>query len=667
MTLPGGAQLPIEALRSNAITELRLNNAGLHGHVGVPVAAALSLNTSLRVLVIRGADLGGHEASGVGLGALGAAICNHASLHILDISANNLDDDDVAVLAASGVLLGPLRVLDLSGNHIGPSGASALAQALAPRPSTDTCCARSASLRELNVLGNMLGRDGASILIEVLRGSATLSALCGPLDSGSMDLSVKASIIRSGKFRLGPQPCDLLDQSRSMTIETAGDLTLIVHHLTLSRTVTSLDLTGKTSGVDGANLLAATLAVSSAEAQMTARLLNTVCVTQGVLLPVGIIRRGEVVELELRHRGLRCEDAILLAAALTASSCSLRALDLSRNEIGWKGAQALLSQTLGPMWAEGRPSAGCPLAALDLSDNPLNISHKDLSLLGPSMEAHSADAAADLSADLQSSAAARHHSAGSLQTLNLLRCGLREDVTGAILATMQRNEAHASVCGVPPRATQADFSRGGLGCPGGGLELLARELRSQACSLETLCLDENHLGTTRSHRIDPRSYLFYFRDRSPESRETLPGYSQQEIMTRLHVLGDALTENTRLTSLSACGNNLSLRHLAVLSVAHSRCLRTLILDDNELGGGTSWDNAGEGENSDESLTGEGSVEDGEECKISAALEALLTEHRTLTHLSLRRCRIDARGAASLSTGLAINAALTALLLDGEAD
>jgi Ran GTPase-activating protein (RanGAP) involved in mRNA processing and transport len=157
--------------------------------------AALSLNTSLRELTLRGAlptfigadcavlarGLVGHKAlttlelQGCGLdtcggaAALGAALAARGcALRTLNASHNDkLNHADVAALSRGLAANATLTRLNLGFSGVCPRGAAALADALA----------RNTTLQALNLLGNGVGDDGARALAGALRKNNALAML----------------------------------------------------------------------------------------------------------------------------------------------------------------------------------------------------------------------------------------------------------------------------------------------------------------------------------------------------------------------------------------------------------------------------------------------------------------------------------------------------------
>ncbi|KAK3271239.1 hypothetical protein CYMTET_20398, partial [Cymbomonas tetramitiformis] len=124
------------------------------------------------------------------------------------------------------------------------------------------------------------------------------------------------------------------------------------------------------SSTKGAKVLAAALTPN--EEGVFNGSLNTLTITNGVKLPIGSLRRNELTELDLSGKGLRCEDAIILGAALV-SNVSLSTLNLAGNNIGPDGAKALA--VAFTQNAEGVFNRS--LNTLDLSGNKLVVPSPD--------------------------------------------------------------------------------------------------------------------------------------------------------------------------------------------------------------------------------------------------------------------------------------------------
>ncbi|KAK3260637.1 hypothetical protein CYMTET_30412 [Cymbomonas tetramitiformis] len=116
-----------------------------------------------------------------------------------------------------------------------------------------------------------------------------------------------------------------------------ADAVLLANDLVFNGSLTSLDMSENVIGAIGAKAMGAALTPN--EHGMYNRSLNVLIVTAGVDLPVGVLRRNEVSELDLRSKDLRFEDAIILGAMLVSNE-SLNTLDLGGN-FGPEGAKAL--------------------------------------------------------------------------------------------------------------------------------------------------------------------------------------------------------------------------------------------------------------------------------------------------------------------------------------
>lgn len=92
-----------------------------------------------------------------------------SNLETLNLNANFLDDKAATHLAESMMLSGfqSLTRLDLSLNHVGPTGAQALAEVVACNP----------KLQRLLLIGNNLGDSGATCLANALKTNSTLLEL----------------------------------------------------------------------------------------------------------------------------------------------------------------------------------------------------------------------------------------------------------------------------------------------------------------------------------------------------------------------------------------------------------------------------------------------------------------------------------------------------------
>ena len=107
------------------VTELRLENEKITPKECVVLAGLLRISAVLKVLWLRGNNIGD-----AGAAALGGALEDNAALTTLDLRVNQIGPTGVEALAGALRVNAVLTTLYLGDNNIGDAGASALASAL---------------------------------------------------------------------------------------------------------------------------------------------------------------------------------------------------------------------------------------------------------------------------------------------------------------------------------------------------------------------------------------------------------------------------------------------------------------------------------------------------------------------------------------------------------
>eukprot|EP00854_Cymbomonas_tetramitiformis_P000495 gene495-887_t len=136
-------------------------------------------------------------------------------------------------------------------------------------------------------------------------------------------------------------------------------------------------------GRNGVKFLASALTPNPDDDNACNHSLNTVTVTHGIALPVGHLRRNEVTELDLSGKGLRPEDATILAVMLMCNN-SLRTLNLSGNclcgLVGEMTGKAVGKKSRGVYDPSGMTDLATALirknqslTSLDISDNWIRL------------------------------------------------------------------------------------------------------------------------------------------------------------------------------------------------------------------------------------------------------------------------------------------------------
>ena len=137
------------------------NRLGDHG------AELLSAEGITNTKTLRALNISDNKIGPSGTTAIANALRNNTSLEELDISHNKLGDHGAQLLSEGITNTKTLRVLNISGNNIGPSGTTAIANTLT----------NNTSLEELDINYNKLGDHGAELLSEGIMNTKTLRVL----------------------------------------------------------------------------------------------------------------------------------------------------------------------------------------------------------------------------------------------------------------------------------------------------------------------------------------------------------------------------------------------------------------------------------------------------------------------------------------------------------
>ena len=259
----------------------------------VSLSKALSVNSSLTHL-----DLTGNHIGHSGAASLSQALAVNSSLTHLDLTGNHIGDSAGASLFQALAVNSSLTNLYLSRNSIGDSGAASLSQALEVN----------SSLTNLVLWRNIIGPSGAACLSQALAVNSSLT---------NLDLSGN---------RIGDSGAVSLSQA-----------------LAVNSSLTNLDLRGNSIGASGAVSLSQALAVNSSLTNLDLSL-NSIGDSGAASLSQALAVNSSLTNLDLRNNSIGDSGAASLFQALAVNS-SLTNLDLSQNSIGDSGA-ASLSQAL---------------------------------------------------------------------------------------------------------------------------------------------------------------------------------------------------------------------------------------------------------------------------------------------------------------------------------
>ncbi|XP_037098598.1 protein NLRC5-like isoform X4 [Syngnathus acus] len=450
------------------------------------LASVLSSPCSLRKLELCNNDLGddGLEALAAGLAkpecalqvlwlqlcklskksceALASVLSSPGSLRELDLSCNDLYDDGLEALAAG--LAKPqctLQVLGLVNCNLSKKSCEALASVL-----SSPC-----SLRELNLSGNDLYDDG-------------LEALAAGLAKPQCTLQV-----------LGLRDCQLSKKSceaLASVLSSPGSLR-------------ELGLGDNDLGDDGLEPLAAGLAKPECTLQVLGlsgcKLSKKSCEALASVLS----SPGSLRELDLSHNDLYDDGLEALAAGLAKPQCTLQVLGLEQCELSKKSCEALASVLSSPCslrelelscndlgddgleaLAAGLAKPQCTLEVLGL--NCCELSKKSCEALAFVLSSPCSLRELELSCNdlgddgLEALAAGLAKPQCTLQVLELEQCELSK----------KSCEALASVLSSPCSLRKLDLGWNDLG--NDGLEALAAGLAKPQCTLQVLALEKCNLS-----------------------------------------------------------------------------------------------------------------------------------------------------------------------------
>nr|XP_049616941.1 NACHT, LRR and PYD domains-containing protein 3 isoform X29 [Syngnathus scovelli] len=417
--------LPVVKASRKAVLE----NCNLSEKSGEALASVLSSSRTLRELDLSHNDLGDD-----GLEALAAGLAKpQCTLQVLKLLRCDLSKKSCEALASVLSSSRTLRELDLSNNDLGDDGLEALAAGLAKSQCT---------LQVLKLMSCDLSKKSCEALASVLSSSRTLRELdLSHNDLGDDGLEALAAGLAKPQCTL-----QVLTLESCNLSEKSGEALASV--LSSSRTLRKLDLSDNYLGDDGLEALAAGLA-------------NPQCTLQVLNLMTGDLRKKS------------CE----ALASVLSSSRTLRELDLSDNDLGDDGLEAL---------AAGLAKPQCTLQVLKL--NSCKLSKKSCEALASVLSSSRTLRELDLSWNdlgddgLEALAAGLAKPQCTLQVLRLWDCNLSE----------KSGEALASVLSSSRTLRELDPSRNDLGDD--GLEALAAGLAKPQCTLQVLRLDECKLS-----------------------------------------------------------------------------------------------------------------------------------------------------------------------------
>ena len=305
--------------------EANFFDQGLGPGDAILIASDIRASTSLASIVLDKNKIGDKGAN-----TLAAAIRACPLLASISLCNNDISDEGIKALAPAIAASLALTSINLCGNNIGPEGANALAQAV---------CA-SAVLARVDVSNNNIAGDSAAQLSTAVLGNPNIEVFNEipihemRLDSiTELDLSGKTIGVEGGMVLAGLIPAMLL--------------------------LASIDLNDNHIGPEGAKALAPAIAASTALTECNVRGNNLDIESAEILAKIGSekgimmfgIKRDQK-KANFLHQSLSSVDAILIASDIRASPM-LISVNLYNNNIGDEGTKALAAAiTASPILTE---------------------------------------------------------------------------------------------------------------------------------------------------------------------------------------------------------------------------------------------------------------------------------------------------------------------------
>ncbi|EOD13139.1 hypothetical protein EMIHUDRAFT_357080 [Emiliania huxleyi CCMP1516] len=314
----GEAELTDELKRNVVLQTLSLVNNQIDPWCAVAIAQVLWDDVVLTTLKLS-INIGEEGAT-----ALGVALKVNTVLATLDLGGNYIRAEGAAAIAEALRGNGVLTDLNLWANGIGDEGAKAIGEALAVN----------GVLTSLDVGSNGLTEEAALGIVRVERQRNKLTSLalenCGIGPTGAAEIAEYVS---------GSAVLTELDLARN-DIDNAGAVAL-ASAMRVNQVLTALDISMNVIADEGAAAIGGALAVNAVLKSIKLR--GNSLGTEGWCAIFAALRDNKENKIEswdLSGQGINAEIAKVLVEYLSASAV-LTTLDISRNEIGEKGAAAI--------------------------------------------------------------------------------------------------------------------------------------------------------------------------------------------------------------------------------------------------------------------------------------------------------------------------------------
>lgn len=319
---PAQVQKIASCLESSPVSDIYIayNNVGADGCRGL--ATVINASTNLEYLDLRGNNLTPSDAR-----TLFKAVSRSVSLQNLGLGHNKLGPDGMSLLAKALERNTYLTALDISMNEIGAAGAACIASVLSNA---------SSNLRSINLYGNHLGATGLKLIFNALQQNKELRVLNVANNNGTDAMCVELGDVLDVNTTL--EDLDI----RWNSISGAGIKDLAKHGLQKNLSIRKLLVSGNPIGPVGAEEL------SKALNKRGRGCFQYLDVSSCELESVGGIRMSSFIMCSLTLKEIYLsdnhldDDAALSIARAAAESISLSTIDLSLNDIGESGANALV-------------------------------------------------------------------------------------------------------------------------------------------------------------------------------------------------------------------------------------------------------------------------------------------------------------------------------------
>jgi len=320
----GEAELTDELKRNVVLQTLSLVNNQIDPWCAVAIAQVLWDDVVLTALKLS-INIGEEGAT-----ALGVALKVNTVLVTLDLGGNYIRAEGAAAIAEALRGNGVLTDLNLWANGIGDEGAKAIGEALAVN----------GVLTSLDVGSNGLTEEAALGIVRVERQRNKLTSLalenCGIGPTGAAEIAEYVS---------GSAVLTELDLARN-DIDNAGAVAL-ASAMRVNQVLAALDISMNVIANEGATAIGGALAVNAVLKSIKLR--GNSLGTEGWCAIFAALRDNKENKIEswdLSGQGINAEIAKVLVEYLSASAV-LTTLDISRNEIGEKGAAAIAEALRG--------------------------------------------------------------------------------------------------------------------------------------------------------------------------------------------------------------------------------------------------------------------------------------------------------------------------------